>query len=105
MWSIIYTGLGTPEGDGSGPSLVWGKVGDDGVDFIIGSGQEGLGILSIISNNDWMRIDWDFDAPHRGRFMRELFGPPNAKPRRSHVFDLRGFREATRNMARACNWW
>jgi hypothetical protein len=101
---VFGVGRGNPDQQGSGPSSVFARVREDGMGFYIGEGDQGFGMRSMIANNDWLKIYWSFVSPTRGKWMKEIFGQPTAKPQRSYTFDLRGFDQATREMAIACKW-
>jgi len=79
-------------------------VREDGMGFYIGEGNQGVGMRSMIANNDWLKIYWSFVSPQRGKWLRNIFGQPSAKPQRTYTFDLRGFTQASQEMAVACKW-
>jgi hypothetical protein len=104
MSSAYVVGNGSIDGKGSGPAMLNSRIREDAMGFYLGEAQQGLGMAAMISNNDWLKIYWDFVAPNRGRMLKEIFGQPAATPQRQYTFDLRGFHRARDSMAQACRW-
>lgn len=101
---IFNVGRGDPNRQDSGFSSILARVREDGMGFYIGEGNQGVGMRSMIANNDWLKIYWSFVSPQRGKWLRNIFGQPSAKPQRTYTFDLRGFTQASQEMAVACKW-
>ncbi len=104
MQSAFDVGTGNLNSKGSGPSLVNSRIREDGMGFYIGEGNQGLGMASMVSRNDWIKIYWNFVAPSRGKLLNNILGQPDSKPQRNYTFDLRGFHQVRDVMARACSW-
>jgi hypothetical protein len=102
--AVFDVGTGNANNKGSGPSLVYSRVREDGMGFYIGEGSQGLGIATMISRNDWIKIYWSFVTPSRGKLLNNILGQPEAKPQKHYVFDVRGFHHARDLMAKACGW-
>jgi hypothetical protein len=104
MESVFDVGTGNANNKGSGPSLVYSRIREDGMGFYIGEGSQGLGMASMVSRNDWIKIYWNFVTPSRGKLLNNILGQPESKPQKHYGFDLRGFHQARDIMAKACGW-
>ena len=102
--AYFTVGKGSPGSSPSGTSEANGRISEEGIGFYLATQQQGIAVNAMIFNNDWMSVIWSFAAPSRGKLMTQLFGKPTHKPQRNYTFDLRGYREATREMAAACQW-
>jgi hypothetical protein len=102
--SIISVGRGRVDERKDNSSIHQATVTEDGIGLYLGSGIEGAGMTELMKFNDWMVVSWNYSAPSRPNWMRNLLGPPLSEPRQKHQFDLTGFAQATNIMDRACNW-
>lgn len=97
-------GVGALQNKGSGPSFINARIREDGMGMYLGEGSQGLGMKSMIANNDWMKVYWSFATPSRGKWISNIIGQPSAKPQKQYSFDLRGFNDAIRLAAPYCGW-
>lgn len=95
---------GSQESKSSGFSSIYARVVEDRTGLYLGEGQQGLSMVSMLENNDWMKVYWQFVAPSRGKWLSNIIGEPSSTPQRSYTFDLRGFGVATLHMKSACGW-